>query len=109
MAKTLHFKYEGQDFILEFTRRSIEVMEKQGFNVADVETKPVTVLPALFKGAFLAHHRSLRDEIIDDIYDKFTNKNELYEKLAVMYAEPIEALLEDPKDGEGNISWESSW
>jgi hypothetical protein len=84
-------------------------MERQGFVASEITEKPMLTLPALFAGAFLAHHRYLKREIIDEIFEKFTNKQELIGKLAEMYNEPIEALFEEPKESEGNVSWEASW
>lgn len=84
-------------------------MERQGFNVNDISEKPMTTLPALFAGAFLAHHRFVKRDVIDKIYDSLPNKQDLISKLAEMYNEPIEALFEEPKESEGNVSWEASW
>jgi hypothetical protein len=109
MAKQIKFEYKGNEYTLEFTRKSIEIMERQGFVASEITEKPMLTLPALFAGAFLAHHRYLKREIIDEIFEKFTNKQELIGKLAEMYNEPIEALFEEPKESEGNVSWEASW
>lgn len=59
MAKqlTINDPVSGVTYTLEFTRKTIELMEKNGFVAADMERKPMTLLPALFAGAFLAHHR----------------------------------------------------
>jgi hypothetical protein len=84
-------------------------MERQGFIANDIVEKPVSTLPALFAGAFLAHHRYLKKEIIDEIFSKMTNKQELITKLAEMYNEPILALVDEPEEAEGNVSWEASW
>lgn len=110
MAKQISFEYEGKQYTLEFTRKSIEMMERQGFNINDITEKPMTTLPALFAGAFIAHHRFVKREIIDEIYSKLTNKQELLQKLAEMYNEPLEALMEDPDNNEGNVvNWEASF
>lgn len=109
MAKTITFTYEGRDYTLEFTRKTVETMEKQGFVAADVQTKPITVLPKLFAGAFLAHHRYAKNSVIDEIFSKLTNKQELVEKLAEMYSEPILALVDDPENIEGNLAWGADW
>ena len=109
MNKQLKFTYEDKDYCLEFTRRSVETMEKQGFVAADIETKPMTVLPALFRGAFLANHRFVKPEVIDAIFTKMTNKSELIGKLAEMYNEPIMALVGEPEESEGNLEWTASW
>jgi hypothetical protein len=109
MAKQITFEFEGKNYTLEFTRKSIEIMERQGFNVNDISEKPMTTLPALFAGAFLAHHRYVKREVIDKIYDSLPNKQDLISKLAEMYNEPIEALFEEPKENEGNVEWGASW
>lgn len=107
--KQLCFTYQGKDYCLEYTRKTVELMEKRGFSVSDITDKPMTTLPALFAGAFLANHRYVKQEEIDDIYDKLENKQELIGKLADMYNEPIMSLLEDPEDKEGNLAWTASW
>lgn len=84
-------------------------MERQGFNVNDISEKPMTTLPALFAGAFLAHHKWVKKDVIDEIYNRMENKQDLLQKLTEMYNEPIEALFEEPKESEGNVSWEASW
>jgi hypothetical protein len=109
MAKQLKFAYNGKEYTLEFTRRTVSQMEKNGFIAAEVENKPMTTLPALFEGAFLAHHRFEKKEVIDAIFAKMTNKEELIGKLAEMYNEPIMALVDEPEESEGNVSWTASW
>lgn len=109
MAKQLTFSYEGENYTLEFTRRTVSEMEKNGFIANDIDTKPMTVLPALFAGAFLAHHRFVKNSIIEEIYSKMTHKEELIGKLAEMYNEPIMALVAEPEESKGNLDWTASW
>lgn len=109
MSKQLNFTYQDKEYCLEFTRRSVETMEKNGFIASDIKDKPMTVLPALFAGAFLANHRFVKNEIINDIFSKMTNKSELIGKLAEMYNEPIMALVDEPEEAEGNLNWTASW
>lgn len=109
MAKQLDFTYDGKDYTLEFTRRTVAEMEKKGFIASDITEKPMTTLPALFAGAFLAHHRFVKEDIINDIYSKLTKKEDLIGKLAEMYNEPILALVEEPEKAEGNLDWTATW
>ena len=109
MNKQLKFTYQDKDYCLEYTRRSVEQMEKSGFIASEIEEKPMTVLPALFRGAFLANHRFVKTDIIDEIYSKMTNKADLIGKLSEMYNEPIKALVDDPEESEGNVDWTASW
>ena len=109
MAKQLTFTYDGKDYTLEFTRRTVAEMEKKGFIASDITDKPMTTLPALFAGAFLAHHRFVKEDIINDIYSKLPKKEDLIGKLAEMYNEPILALVEEPEKAEGNLDWTATW
>ena len=109
MAKQLIFSFEDKEYTLEFTRRTVAEMEKKGFVASDITDKPMTTLPALFAGAFLAHHRFVKEDVIDNIYSKLTKKEDLIGKLAEMYNEPIMALVEEPEESEGNVSWTASW
>ena len=109
MSKQLNFVYNGTEYTLEFTRKSVEQMEREGFVADDIHTKPMTMLPTLFAGAFKAHHRWVKREVIDEIYSKMTNKGELIGKLAEMYNEPILALVDDPAESSENLTWTQSW
>ena len=109
MGKQLRFTYQGKEYCLEYTRKSVETMERNGFVASDIQNKPMTVLPALFAGAFLANHRFVKQDVIDEIYSKMTNKSDLIGKLAEMYNEPIMALIDEPEDAEGNLDWTASW
>ena len=109
MSKQLNFEYNGIKYTLEYTRRSVEQMEREGFVAEDIQTKPMTMLPTLFAGAFKAHHRWVKREVIDEIYSKMTNKGELIGKLAEMYNEPILALVDEPAESSENLTWTQSW
>ena len=109
MNKQLKFTYLDKEYCLEYTRKSVEEMEKKGFRAIDIEAKPMTTLPSLFAGAFIANHRFVKKEVIDEIYSKMINKSELIGKLAEMYNEPIMALVDEPAESEGNLDWTASW
>lgn len=107
--KQLNFVHNGKPYTLEFTRKTVTEMEKKGFIASEVENKPMSTLPALFEGAFLAHHRFEKKEVINEIFAKMTNKEELIGKLAELYNEPIIALVEEPAESEGNLDWTANF
>ena len=109
MSKQLNFEYKGVSYTLEFTRKTVEQMEREGFVADDVKTKPMSMLPALFAGAFKAHHRFTKSEVIDEIFSKMTNKGDLISKLAEMYNEPLLALIDEPAESSENLTWTQSW
>lgn len=108
MAKQIILYHDGQEYTLEYTRRSVEALEKKGFVLSEVSEKPMTLLPTLFAGAFLAHHKFAKPETIDVIFSKLKNKDELLGKLTDMYNEPIMAMLDEPDEDEG-LDWKASW
>lgn len=109
MAKQIIFTYDGKDYTLEYTRRTIKQMEDEGFVARNIDDKPMTLLPSLFAGAFKAHHRFVKQDVIDEIYAHMPNKDKLIEKLAEMYNEPIISLMEEPEDTAKNVDWMASW
>ena len=114
MAKTLTIKdpVSGESYTLEYTRKTVETMEKQGFIAEDVDRKPMTMLPALFAGAFLAHHRWVKKDVIDRIYARLRRKDELIQKLVDMFNDPILSLMDEPEQtdsDEGNMDWTVNW
>lgn len=109
MSKQLAFSHNGVDYTLEFTRASVKTMESRGFILSEVSEKPISLLPELFAGAFIAHHRFAKREIIDEIFSKMTGKVELVSKLVEMYQETSASLLEEPEESSGNLNWTASW
>lgn len=111
MAKQLNFEYKGKEYTLEYTRESVKQMEREGFKGDDILNKPMNTLPKLFAGAFKAHHKfDTKQKVIDEIFELFTNKSALVEKLAEMYMEPMETLLDDDNIDEGNaIKWDANF
>lgn len=108
MNKQLRFTYQEKEYVLEYTRKSVELMEAQGFKAQEINERPMTMLPKLFEGAFIANHKYVSKNVINEIFSKMGNRQELIGKLAEMYNEPIAALIEEPAD-EGNVDWTASW
>lgn len=105
MSKQIVIQFQDVTYTLEYTRKSIEKMEQRGFRVSDVKDKPVSTLPILFAGAFLAHHPNVRKDVVDAIFAQCSDKEDLLEKLGEMYSEPILSMTES----EGNLKWEANW
>lgn len=97
-------KHEGKEYELEYNRQSVKMMEGQGFILDEFTSKPVTMIPLLFHGAFIKNCKGIKRAKIDEIYDGIGNKTELIGALVDMYAETLTALTDDTD--EGNVSWE---
>jgi hypothetical protein len=107
MSKQITFTFEDKDYTLEYTRRTVRQMEESGFVAREIDNKPMTLLPQLFAGAFLAHHKYIKQEVIERIYNAMPNKEDLIGALAEMYNDPIVTLMDEPT--EGNVEWTPSW
>lgn len=104
MATKITFSYGGKDYALEYNRKTVKQMEDRGFIASRVADAPMSVLPELFAGAFLANHKFERKEVIDEIYDKMLDKRALIDTLSQMYNETVNSLFEETDEGNG-IAW----
>ena len=109
MSKQISFEYKGTNYTLEFNRKTVQAMERDGFVVQEIESKPMTALPMLFAGAFRMHHKFIKRDLIDEIYDAMPNKDDLIGKLAEMYNEPLVSLLNEPEESEKKVEWKATW
>lgn len=108
MSKQIAFEYDGKEYTLEYTRNTVRQMERRGFVADDIASKPMTVLPDLFAGAFLANHSQIKRAKIDEIYACMGDKQKLIGALTDMYNATIETLLDEPEEGK-NVSWTPNW
>lgn len=110
MAKTINFSYKGKDYTLEFNRNAIKAMERGGFNINEIGEKPVTVIEALFHGAFKMHHSTVSREKAMEIYETLNHKEKLVESLIALYNSVIESLAggESDETDEGNANWSAT-
>lgn len=109
MAKQITVPFNGSTYTLEYTRKSVEAMERQGFDIGKLFEMPAVMIPMLVRGAFRANHPSIKAKVSDDVFAAIPNKQEFLGKLIEMYNEPIEAMLSDPEGDAGNVNWEASW
>lgn len=108
-AKTINLEVNGTRYTLEYTRRTVDNMARQGFKLSGISETPTLSIPLLVHGAFLAHHRTLPNSTIDAIYAAIPDKEGFLGKLTEMYAEPVETLFAEPENDEGNAKWEANW
>lgn len=104
-VKQIEFSYKGKDYCLEFTRKSVEKMERNGFRAEDITEKPMNTLPALFAGAFIAHHPFIKRELTDEIFWNMKNRGELISNLSDMFNATLKTLIDNQEEDEGNLDW----
>ena len=96
--------FDKTEYILEYNRQSVKTMEAQGFVLDELTSKPMTMIPMLFAGAFIKNHRGLKRAVIDDIFDNINDKTGLMEALMELYAETLSSLTNNA-EAEGNATW----
>ncbi len=101
----INFTAEGRNYCLEFTRDTVKQMEARGFSPQRILDAPVTSVPELFHGAFLANHPLVTRKVSDKIFYGLKNRDSLVNNLIKMYNEPIQALTDD-SEGNAETEWE---
>lgn len=110
MATKITVNYKNANYTLEYSRFTASAIEKQGFVLDELTSKPNIMIPLLVHGAFLKHHRDLKQKFIDEIYANIINKagkeNEegFIGVLADMYAETVSVLTDENGADEGNAA-----
>lgn len=97
-------KYENTEYNLEYSRQSVKTMEAQGFVLDEISSKPVTMIPMLFQGAFIKNHKGIKRKLMDEIFDEIADKTGFMQALMELYAETLSTLVEDKED-QGNVTW----
>ena len=102
----INLTYEKKEYVLEYNRQSVKTMESQGFVLEELTTKPMTMIPLLFAGAFIKNHSGkdgVKRKVVDEIFEEIGDKTALMEALMEMYADTLSTLTEG--SGEGNATW----
>ena len=110
MATKITVTYKNENYILEYSRLTASAIEKQGFVLDNLTSQPNIMIPLLVHGAFLKHHRDLKQKMIDEIYENVINKTGKENEegfigvLADMYAETVSTLTDEKTVDEGNAA-----
>lgn len=106
MNKKIEFTYKGKDYVLEYNRNAIRLMESQGFNADKFTEQPMTMVELAFEGAFVKNHAKTTRAEVEEIYSLFKNKRDLINQLIVMIQETYSTLFDDnEEDDSKNIEW----
>lgn len=92
----LHDNETKEDYTLEFTRESIKFAESKGFDVSNIEKKPMTTIPELFYYSFRANHKQMPKDKIDKLFEDIKPLPQGFvERLGDLYALPFDAMIDD--------------
>lgn len=95
--------HDKKEYVLEYSRQSVKTMEGQGFVLDEITSKPMTMIPLLFSGAFIKNCKGVKRSVIDEIFDGIGDKTAMMQALMEMYAETLSTLTEE--NAEGNVTW----
>lgn len=101
------FTHNGEKYTLEYTLDTVKKMENAGFSVDKFLEEPANGITTLFAGAFIAHHKHVKRDKIEEILRDMEDSKELLSTLVEMYNDPINSLLEGAAEGNG-IKWEKA-
>lgn len=107
MASIL-IKSNKKSYRLEYNRSSIVRMEENGFNVSNIDTKPLSTITLLIRGAFYMHNPSLSDEEIDKIAEQVGDGQGFIQVLTQMYQDALTSLTSGKDDTTKNFKWEKA-
>ena len=105
MSKRIAFENEGKEYTLEYTLRTAGLANADGFVLDELGDKPALMIPKLVYWAFARHHKGITRKQTEDIYASITQKNAFITALAEMYAEAVNALVDEDEDEKGNANW----
>lgn len=94
---------DKNSYVLTFTAETVKATESRGFVLEDLDKQPMTMMPLLLEGAFLAKEANrVTPEKVIEIWQDVKDKRGLLMKLVQLYNEPIDEMFAT----EGNIEWE---
>ena len=104
MSKQISFEYEGKSYNLEYTLRTAGQANDDGFILEQLSDKPALMIPKLVYWAFVRHQKGIARKQTEEIFKWIKDKNGFITALAEMYAEAVNALIDD-EDEQGNANW----
>lgn len=109
MSKKIEFEFENKNYTLEYTLRTAGQANEDGFILDQLGDKPALMIPKLVYWAFARHHKGITRKQTETIYEWIRDKTGFVTALAEMYADAVNALVDDTDDGEqGNANWTMS-
>ena len=102
----IKLKYEDKEYLLEFDRSTVEMLEKTGFSLQKYTDSIATMQPLLFRAAFFKHHKFEKGIDYDKIWDSVKQKGKLAGALLDMVGETYQTLMTNDETAEGNDNWE---
>ena len=104
MSKQITFEYEKKEYVLEYTLRTAGQANEDGFILDQLGDKPALMIPKLVYWAFVRHNKGITRKQTETIYEWIRDKSGFVTALAEMYADAVNALVDDEEEA-GNANW----
>ena len=98
----------GKEYSLSYDLATVKRLSKNGFTI-DLEASEIEIavsIPDLFKYAFLRFHPEINEAKVKELWDNISDKQGLVRQLLSIYADPVNAIFEEPKDDSKKVTWE---
>ena len=105
MGKSITFEYEEKKYTLEFNRKSVERLERSGFVLDEISSKPLVMIPMLFHGAFYMHHKGHYAGVYKQDTGRHKRCKGSCRRSGRYVLEPVLSLIDDEVDEAKNVSW----
>lgn len=93
-VEPVRLTYEGQEYTLEYSLKSVKRMEANGFvSPSSGSMKPASYVTELFYGAFFKNHWDVTPAMAEKIWNAMTHRTELVTRLTRLYSQTINDLL----------------
>lgn len=107
IATEIVFTDNGVQYTLGFDRASAMKAEKMfDLSLNEAMSGKSSAIQSLFYGAFIKNHPHIKPRTVQQLWEKLTDKQGLYEALVAMYGNTAGSVLEEPEEGKG-ISWKT--
>lgn len=104
MSKKISFEYDKKEYTLEYTLRTAGQANDDGFILDQLGDKPALMIPKLVYWAFVKNNKGITRKQTEEIFGWIKDKTGFVTALAEMYAEAVNALIDDDTE-EGNANW----
>lgn len=94
--------FEGVEYTIEYNKRSVIALEQQGFDLSTLRTAPMSQSSVLFAAGFRMHHKGIKPDLVDRIFENLPDKEGLFAELINLYNAPYAAFMDDSA---GNATW----
>lgn len=105
MGKQIRFELGEKQYVLEYTLKTAGQANEDGFILDQLGDKFAMMTPKLVYWAFVRHQKWITKKQTEELFEQIIDKQGFITTLAEMYADAVNALIDDEEGAEGNANW----